>query len=925
MEQFIRRPRSLSSLGTRIRRRLAIREVTSGHGATCVRCLRTHQRAGFWSTASRSGARNTTHRNGSAPDRLATCASFGGRDIDTVITTFNLGTRFASEIAGSTNTFVLESPGSRYFTAAITPGDLQNAIKEDQSVCGRPLSTDPTQYALIGVEHGLEGWREISELAGSTSNLQLRTEYTPRPPEATTSEASNIQEEGAMLKGSVNPKASDTHYYFQYGETTAYGATTPEGDAGSGVGSVPETATITGLQPGRTYHYRLVATSSGGTVPGGDRTLRTTVAPSMVVANGGVSAVTEGVSNGLFMTTSDFVQNTWRSSLLEPNATTYSGAATAADSSGNIWTAFEGAGNALWVGLDSASGGWGMSYEGSPGTTYSAPSIVLTGGKVWVAAEGPSHTLNLAEWSAGKWTSSTPVTGSDVYSAPSVVADSSGDVWVSFEGPGNQLWVGLETAGGTWGMSYEGPSSTTYTAPSIVVAGSNLWVAAEGPSHTLNLAEWSAGKWTTSTPVSGSDVYSAPSAAVDSGGDVWVSFEGPGNQLWVGVETPGGTWGMSYEGPSGTTYSAPSEVIDSAGNIWVGAQGPENMLKVTGRLAATGSWVGSFEGLPNAASVSSAPSMVVANGGVSAVTEGVSNGLFMTTSDFVQNTWRSSLLEPNATTYSGAATAADSSGNIWTAFEGAGNALWVGLDSASGGWGMSYEGSPGTTYSAPSIVLTGGKVWVAAEGPSHTLNLAEWSAGKWTSSTPVTGSDVYSAPSVVADSSGDVWVSFEGPGNQLWVGLETAGGTWGMSYEGPSSTTYTAPSIVVAGSNLWVAAEGPSHTLNLAEWSAGKWTTSTPVSGSDVYSAPSAAVDSGGDVWVSFEGPGNQLWVGVETPGGTWGMSYEGPSGTTYSAPSEVIDSAGNIWVGAQGPENMLKVTGRLAATGSWVGSFEGG
>jgi hypothetical protein len=208
----------------------------------------------------------------SIPDRVATCASYGGKSIDTIITTFNLGTRFASEIAGSSNTFVLESVGSRYFTAAITPGDLQNAIKEDLTVCGRTLSTDPTQYALLGVEQGLEGWRELSELAGSTANLQLRTEYTPRPPEATTSTATEVSQTQATLNGAVNPEGTDTHYYFQYGTTADYGSSTGSIDSGSGVSTLSESAIVSGLQPGATYHYRLVASNSSGTSYGSDET-----------------------------------------------------------------------------------------------------------------------------------------------------------------------------------------------------------------------------------------------------------------------------------------------------------------------------------------------------------------------------------------------------------------------------------------------------------------------------------------------------------------------------------------------------------------------------------------------------------------------------------------------------------------------------
>jgi hypothetical protein len=88
----------------------------------------------------------------------------------------------------------------------------------------------------------------------------------PIAPEATTSAASEARQEQAKLNGTVNPKGTDTHYYFQYGLTTGYGSTTSSTDAGSGKSTLPESATVASLQSSTTYHYRLVATSSGGTI-----------------------------------------------------------------------------------------------------------------------------------------------------------------------------------------------------------------------------------------------------------------------------------------------------------------------------------------------------------------------------------------------------------------------------------------------------------------------------------------------------------------------------------------------------------------------------------------------------------------------------------------------------------------------------------
>ena len=139
------------------------------------------------------------------------------------------------------------------------------------------MSTNPEQYALVGMEQGVEGEHKLSGIGGAGRNVQVRTEYTPLPPETSTSAASEIQQTQAKLNGTVNPKGISTHYYFEYGKTTGYGSSTSSSVAGSGLSPVGEGATVTGLEPGTVYHYRLVATNEGGTVYGSDQSFTTPV------------------------------------------------------------------------------------------------------------------------------------------------------------------------------------------------------------------------------------------------------------------------------------------------------------------------------------------------------------------------------------------------------------------------------------------------------------------------------------------------------------------------------------------------------------------------------------------------------------------------------------------------------------------------
>jgi hypothetical protein len=104
-------------------------------------------------------------------------------------------------------------------------------------------------------------------------------EFYPAPA-ATTGAATAVTDHSATLSGSVNASGAPTTQHFQYGPTNAYGSTTPATAAGLGTAAVTAGATLSGLRPATTYHFRIVATNSGGVTRGVDRTFTTTAAPT---------------------------------------------------------------------------------------------------------------------------------------------------------------------------------------------------------------------------------------------------------------------------------------------------------------------------------------------------------------------------------------------------------------------------------------------------------------------------------------------------------------------------------------------------------------------------------------------------------------------------------------------------------------------
>jgi streptogramin lyase len=105
-------------------------------------------------------------------------------------------------------------------------------------------------------------------------------------PSATTLPVSDVAAGAATLDASVNPENAATTYHFDWGATEAYGHATaetplaPVDQSGHDVSAV-----VSGLEPNTTYHFRVVATSSGGTTYGADRAFTTdAIAPQAITS-----------------------------------------------------------------------------------------------------------------------------------------------------------------------------------------------------------------------------------------------------------------------------------------------------------------------------------------------------------------------------------------------------------------------------------------------------------------------------------------------------------------------------------------------------------------------------------------------------------------------------------------------------------------
>jgi hypothetical protein len=83
----------------------------------------------------------------------------------------------------------------------------------------------------------------------------------------------------ATLRAAIDPDGLPTSYHFEYGESEAYGHSTPVGEIAATEGPVDVSAAIFGLTPDTTYHFRIVASNSLSTFTGPDQTLTTSARP----------------------------------------------------------------------------------------------------------------------------------------------------------------------------------------------------------------------------------------------------------------------------------------------------------------------------------------------------------------------------------------------------------------------------------------------------------------------------------------------------------------------------------------------------------------------------------------------------------------------------------------------------------------------
>jgi hypothetical protein len=120
-------------------------------------------------------------------------------------------------------------------------------------------------------------YRLVARSEAGTTRGEDRTFTVPADPKphVVTGGASRVAATEARVEGRLNPLGLKTQFYFEYGPDGSYGAKSPLTSGGQQISPRTVLATLVGLKPGNTYHYRLVAVNEKGTSFGEDAVFTT--------------------------------------------------------------------------------------------------------------------------------------------------------------------------------------------------------------------------------------------------------------------------------------------------------------------------------------------------------------------------------------------------------------------------------------------------------------------------------------------------------------------------------------------------------------------------------------------------------------------------------------------------------------------------
>jgi hypothetical protein len=391
-------------------------------------------------------------------------------------------------------------------------------------------------------------------------------------PTAATNAASGIQATQATANGNVSPNSVETHYHFEYGTTTGYGSSlpVPDGNAGHGTGTVGVNLTLSNLQSGTTYHYRLVASSSAGTSYGADRQFVTLTPPAAVNTGSATNVYITGANGHLYQRACCFGSEGWTGWWdmgTPPGTNVRSGPAAVQTNAGYTNVYVRGANGHLYqraccIGAEGWTSWWDMGTPPSGGIT-SSPAAVNTGSATNVYVRGADGHLYQRACCFGSegwtgWWDMGGLPGTEVSSGPAAVQTNAGYTNVYVRGANGHLYqraccIGAEGWTSWWDMGSL-PGSEVSSEPAAVNTGTatNVYVRGANGDVYQRACCFGAEGWTSWWDMGGlpsGELTSGPAAVHTNAGYTNIYVQGANGHLYqraccIGAEGWTSWWDM---------------------------------------------------------------------------------------------------------------------------------------------------------------------------------------------------------------------------------------------------------------------------------------------------------------------------------------------------------------------------------------------
>ncbi len=194
----------------------------------------------------------------------------------------------------------IDEAGYQAAVAAHAADPYAEGASAQCSPIGSGTAPVTVQAGVVGlVPHTTYHYRLLVENqygSSASSDATLTSALVTPVVDAAPARAVSIGQSSATLQGTVNPRNAQASWHFVYGTTSAYGSIAPQPDSYVALNDEDDAVSqaITGLLPGTTYHFALVASSPGGSeVTGPDETFTTQSVPAPSVLTGGASSAGE--------------------------------------------------------------------------------------------------------------------------------------------------------------------------------------------------------------------------------------------------------------------------------------------------------------------------------------------------------------------------------------------------------------------------------------------------------------------------------------------------------------------------------------------------------------------------------------------------------------------------------------------------------